>query len=78
MYKKTTTNVGIGNFYNAVEISEKGGWLTPEFGSIVIDKEEIPSLIKLLKCFSTNAITDECKDECPSYMWNEKWRLRFL
>ncbi len=72
MYKKTTTNVETGKFYNAVEISEKGGFWSPKFGSIILDEDEIPSLIKVLKYFSANVITDECKEECPSYFYETK------
>ena len=72
MFKKTVTNVESGKFFNAVEISEKGGWITTRFGSIIIDEDEIPSLIKTLKYFATNVITDECKEECPSYIYETK------
>jgi len=72
MYKKTVTNVETGKFYNAVEISEKGGWLSLRVGNILMDEDEIPSLIKTLKYFSSNVIGDECKEECPNYIYETK------
>ena len=72
MFKKTVTNVETGKFYNAVEISEKGGWLSVKFGNILIDEDEIPSLIKTLKFFETTVLVDVCKDECPSYFYETK------
>lgn len=70
MYKKTTTNVESGVFYNAVEITERtDGWTGKGGGTIIFDEDELPSIVKTLKYFLNNVMRDDCRDECPTYIY---------
>jgi hypothetical protein len=73
MSKKTVTNVETGKFYNAIEITEKPGfWGLNMPGLILLDEDELPSLMKTFKYFQTNVVTDQCKENCPSFQYETK------
>lgn len=72
MYKKITTDIESGKSLKAVEISEKTGFWVYKVGSIILDEEEIPSLIKILKFFNDTVLPDACKEECPTYSYETK------
>ncbi|MBL0056586.1 MAG: hypothetical protein IPP31_10425 [Chitinophagaceae bacterium] len=73
MTKRTVTNVETEKYYNAVEVSEKFNlWTGKGGGTILFDEDEIPSIIKTLKYFLNNVIKDDCKEECPSYIYETR------
>jgi len=70
MAKMVVTNVETGKFLNAVEITEKATFWVPTYGaSILLDEDELPPLIKVLKYFQQNVVTDNCKEECPYFRY---------
>lgn len=72
LYKKTVTNIETEKQYNAVEITAKPGFWDVNRAStaVIIDEDELPSLIKALKYFLSNVTTDNCKEECPFFVYN--------